>query len=171
MSQINPQKETQLTALQNSKSGNRAGQTALQGPGAGHASQFLSVSLGCLQMICCVTFDKSYRIPGLSSLVPFTFVMILLMQNEHEAPAGFGEGGTGTDSGSDQPVLDLSQPLQMYWEPWASPMFCISALRRKPMKWKGKQTDGDAALHLPFPQRFAHANKNQEAGRFACENE
>lgn len=30
------------------------------------------------------------------------------------------------------------------------------------MKRKRKQTDRDTALHLPFPQRFAHANKNQE---------
>lgn len=122
-------------------------------------------------MICCVTFDKSFRNPGLSSLVSFTLVMILLGQNEHEAPVGFGAGGTDAESGSDQPVLDLSQLLQVNWEPWTSPVFCIPALRRKPMKRKGKQTDGDAALHLPFPQRFAHANKNQEACRFAFENE
>lgn len=80
------------------KFGNRAGQTALQRLGAGHASQFLSVSLGCLQMICYVTFDKSSRIPGLNSPVPFTFVRILLMQNGHEAPSGFGGGGTDTEA-------------------------------------------------------------------------
>lgn len=103
--------------------------------------------------------------------MPFTLVMILLRQNEHEAPVGFGGGGTDADSGSGRPVLDLSWPLQANWEPWASPVFCIPTLRRKPMKWKGKQTGGDAALHLPFPQRFTHANKNQEAHRFAFENE
>lgn len=103
--------------------------------------------------------------------MPFTLVMILLRQNEHEAPVGFGGGGTDADSGSGRPVLDLSWPLQANWEPWASPVFCIPTPRRKPMKRKGKQTGGDAALHLPFPQRFTHANKNQEARRFAFKNE
>lgn len=118
-----------------------------------------------------MTFDKSFRIPGLNSLVPFTSVMILLTQNEHKAPVGFGEGGTDTDGDSDQPVLDLSRLLQVNWERWASPVFCIPALRRKPMKWKRKHTDGDTALHLLFPQRFAQAYKNQEALKSAFEKE
>lgn len=126
-------------------------------------------------MIWCVTSDKSFVISGLDSLVPFTLVMILLRQSEHGTPVSFGGGGAAGADGSGGAVLDLSLPLRPACtaarEPWASPVFCIAAPRRKPMERKGKQTDGDAALHLPFPQRFAHANKTQEACRFAFKNE
>lgn len=59
-------------------------------------------------MICCVTFDKSFTISGLDSLVPFTLVMILLRQNEHETPVAFGGGGAAGADGSGGPALDLS---------------------------------------------------------------
>lgn len=39
------------------------------------------------------------------------------------------------------------------------------------MQRKGKETDGDAALHLSFPQKFAHPNKTQDIGGFASKNE
>ena len=122
-----------------------------------------------------MTFDKSFTISGLDSLVPFTLVITLLRQSQHKTPVGFGGGGAAGADGSGGAVLDLSRLLRAACtaarEPWASPVFCIPALRRKPMERKGKQTDGDTALHLSCPQRFAHANKTQEACRFAFKNE
>lgn len=101
--------------------------------------------------------------------------MILLRQSEQGTAAGFGGGGGAGADGSGGPAMDLSLRLRDVCaatpKPWASPVFCITALRRKPMKWKTKQTDGDATLHLSFPQRFAYANKKQEACRFAFKNE